>query len=245
MKKVIDILAIVLPALIIVISISRIFMKKTRGMNGLTIFLAFLLLAGGTIHFLFYSKSGSGTDEPAKLSLPVSQHSDAFNQSVESILNNYYKMTEGFVNWDTAIINSSGNELKLALESLDVEELKKDTTGIYESAYDPLNNAKTEVSSIVSDPSIAEKRGSLNILSENLRLLLTAIKYDRAELYWQECPMAFGDEMPGNWISKTKEVRNPYLGTKDPKYGNKMLNCGAPKYIIKFDPPQADSTKQH
>jgi hypothetical protein len=73
---------------------------------------------------------------------------------------------------------------------------------------------------------------------------LTAVKYDRAELYWQECPMAFGEDRPGNWISKTKDVRNPYLGTKDPQYGNKMLNCGAPKYTIKFDPP-ADSVNRH
>ena len=218
-------------------------MKNTRGMNGLTIFLAILLLLGGTIRYLFYSKGNSDNTEPPKLSLPVSQHSGAFNQSMENILNAYYKMTEGFVNWDTAIINTAGNELKFSLDSLNLDELKKDTTGIYESAFDPLTNAKTEVASIIADPSIAEKRGSLNILSDNLRVLLTAVKYDRAELYWQECPMAFGEDRPGNWISKTKDVRNPYLGTKDPQYGNKMLNCGAPKYTIKFDPP-ADSGKR-
>jgi hypothetical protein len=244
MKKVIDILAIILPVLIIIIAVARIFMKKTRGMNGLTIFLAFLLLLGGGIRYFFYSGSSSGNSEPPKLSLPVSQHSDAFNQSLENILNTYYKMTEGFVNWDTAGITTAANELRFSLESLDLDELKKDTSGIYESAFDPLANAKTEVASIIADPSIAEKRGSLNILSDNLRLLLTAVKYDRAELYWQECPVAFGEDRPGNWISKTKEVRNPYFGTRDPKYGDKMLNNGAPKYTIKFDPPAADSTKK-
>lgn len=212
-------------------------------MNGLTIFLAILLLIGGTIRFLFFSESKSDNSESPKLSLPVSQHSEAFNKSIASILNSYYKMTEGFVNWDTAVINKSGNELKFSLENLDLEELKKDTTGIYESAFDPLANAKTEVSAIVADPSIAEKRGSLNILSDNLRLLLTAIKYNGAELYWQECPMAFGDDRSGNWISKSEEVRNPYLGTKDPKYGSTMLNCGAPKYTINFDSPSGASTK--
>ena len=122
-------------------------------------------------------------------------------------------------------------------------ELKKDTTGIYESALDPLANSKTEVASILADPSFAEKKGSLNILSDNLRILLISVKYDRAKLYWQECPMAFGEDRPGNWLSKSKEVRNPYMGVNDPQYGDKMLNCGGPKDTIKFE-MIVDSTKR-
>ena len=243
--KIVNILGVVLPALIIILGIVRIFVKKTKGVNGLTMLFAILLLLGGAIRLLFTPKGGgSDNSGPKPLSLTVSKHSDAFNQSMGNILNVYYKMTEGFVNWDTAVINTSGNDLKILFDSLKLDELKKDTTGIYESALDPLNNAKTEVASIIADPSISEKRGSLNILSDNLRLLLTAVKYDRAILFWQECPMAFGEDRPGNWLSKTKDVRNPYLGTKDPQYGNKMLNCGAPKYTIKFDPPPADTTKR-
>ena len=243
-KKIIDILGIVLPALIIILSVTRIFVKKTKGINGLIIFLAIVLLLGGTIRYLFFSEGGgSNNTEHSRLSLPVSKHSDAFNKSMGDILDAYFRMTEGFVNWDTAVINASGNELRISLDSLKLEELKKDTTGIYESSLDPLANSKTEVASILADPSFAEKRGSLNILSDNLRILLIAVKYDRAKLYWQECPMAFGEDRPGNWLSKTKEVRNPYMGIKDPQYGDKMLNCGGPKDTIKFV-MIVDSTKR-
>ena len=243
MKKVIDILGIVLPALIIILGVIRIFVKNMKGINSLTFFLAFLLLLGGVVRYLFYPGGGSNNTEHSRLSLPVSKHSDAFNKSIGEILNAYYKMTEGFVNWDNAVINSSCNELKISLDSLNLEELKKDTTGIYESALDPFVNSKTEVASILMDPSIAEKRGSLNILSDNLRTFLISVKYDREKLYWQECPMAFGEDRPGNWLSKTKDIRNPYQGTRDPQYGDKMLNCGGPKDTIKFDPP-FDSTKR-
>ena len=243
MKKALDILGIVLPALIIILCIIRIFIKNTKGINGLTIFLAILLLLGGTIRYLFYRGGDSNTIEHSRSSLPVSKHSDAFNRSMGAILNAYYKMTEGFVTWDTVVINNSGKDLMNSLDSLKLEELKKDTTGIYESALDPLVNAKTEMAAILADPSIAEKRGSFNILSDNLRNLLIAVKYDREKIYWQECPMAFGEDRPGNWLSKTKEVRNPYLGTKDPQYGNKMLNCGGPKDTIKFE-IAVDSTKR-
>lgn len=243
MKKVIDISGILLPALIIIVGVIRIFAKNTKGMNGITIFLAILLLLVGTFRYLFFSGSGVNNSEPPPSSLPVSKHSEAFNQSMGNILNAYYKMTDGFVNWDTVVINTSGRELKVALDSLKLEELKKDTTGIYESALDPLANARTEVASILADPSISEKRGSLNILSDNLRNLLVVVKYDREKIFWQECPMAFGEDRAGNWLSKTKDVRNPYQGNKDPQYGDKMLNCGGPKDTIKFDPP-VDSTKR-
>jgi hypothetical protein len=240
MPKILNILSIVLPLLIAVLGLIRYYSDGKRNFNGAMTLLALFLLMIGLFRYFFIGNGGAGGSHnsgPPPVSLHVSKHSDIFNQSMGAVLNAYYKMTEGFVNWDTAVINSSGNELMISLDSLDLEELKKDTTGIYESAIDPLTNAKTEVSSILADPSISEKRGSLNILSDNLRLLLISVKYDRAKLYWQECPMAFGEDRPGNWISKSKAVRNPYLGTKDPQYGDKMLNCGGPKDTIKFDPP--------
>ncbi|MBI5858840.1 MAG: DUF3347 domain-containing protein [Sphingobacteriales bacterium] len=242
LKKIIDILGIVLPVLIIVLGIIRIFVKKTKGVNGFTMLFAILLLLIGVVRYLFFAGGGSKDSGPKPESLHVSKHSEAFNNSMSAVLIAYYKMTEGFVNWDTAVINNSGNELRLALDSLKIEELKKDSI-IYETVLDPYTNAKTELNAILADPSIAEKRGSLNILSDNLRNLLVVVKYDREKIYWQECPMAFGEDRPGNWLSRTIEVRNPYMGIKDPQYGDKMLECGGPKDTIKFDPP-ADTTKK-
>jgi hypothetical protein len=237
MKKIIDISAIVLPLLIIIINVVRIFVKRTRGINGLTIFFAILLLFAGTIRYLFFaSGGGSNNSGPRPESLPVSKHSEEFNRSMENVLTAYYKMTEGFVSWDTNVINNSGFELKKALDSLRIDELKKDSV-IFLTVQDYYNNAKAEVNSILADPSISEKRGSLNILSDQIKTLWTTVKYDRQKAYWQECPMAFGEDKPGNWLSQTTEVRNPYMGTKDPKYGDKMLDCGGPKDTIKFDPP--------
>lgn len=234
MKKYIDILGIVLPAIIIVLGIVRVFVKKTKGINGLTMILAILLLITGLVrYFVFPGNGGSSHSGSKPQPIAVSMHSDIFNNSVEVLLNAYYQLTEGFVNWDTTAINKSGYELRTALDSLKIDELKKDSI-IYQTALDPYNNAKIELASILADPSIEEKRGSLNILSDNLRNLLVIVKYDRAKVYWQECPMAFGEERPGNWLSKTDAVRNPYLGNKDPKHGDKMLECGGPKDTINF-----------
>ena len=210
-------------------------MKKVFAILGILV----LLLAG----YLWYAFKGGkkGPKGPKPVALSVSKHSPAFNQSVQTALDAYYGMSEAFVNWDTAVIAANGNQLKSALDSLKLEELKIDTTGIYESALDPWNNAKNEIANILAEPSIDKKRTAFNSLSENLRLLFIVVKYDQGKLYWQECPIAFGEDQPGYWISKTDEVRNPYLGNKHPEYKDGMLKCGGPKDTINFMLP--DTTK--
>jgi len=190
-----------------------------------------LLLAG----YIWYSfKGGKKRDKgPKPVALAVGKHSPAFNQSIRAVLEAYYNMSEGFVNWDTSVVNREGSLLKSALDSLKIDELKKDTL-IYLTVLDPLANAKTEVATIISNPSLDNKRKSLNILSDDLIQLIRTVKYDRSKLYWQECPMAFGDDQPGYWLSKTDAVRNPYLGTSHPKYKDGMLKCGGPKDTINF-----------
>lgn len=205
--------------------------------------LGILILAfAGYVWFVYFRSGKREPKGPKPVPLAVSKHSSVFNQSVQTALDAYYAMSESFVNWDTEGVNKNANDLKTALDSLRVDELKADTTGIYESVLDPLANAKTAVATIISDPSINNKRVALNNLSENLRLIFIVVKYDANKLYWQECPMAFGEDKPGNWLSKTDAVRNPYLGTKHPTYHADMLNCGEPKDTINFMVP--DSTKK-
>lgn len=196
--------------------------------------LLILVFVGYLLWIFKLSPSSRREKGPKPVSLVVSKHSDAFNQSVQSLLNAYYDLSEGLVNWDTVAVSKSALEVKSALDSLKVEELKVDTTGIYESALDPLSNAKTEINNMIAAPALDAKRVAFNQLSENIRLLFIVVKYDRAKLYWQECPMAFGDDTPGYWLSKTDAVRNPYLGTKHPTYHAGMLECGGPKDTINF-----------
>ncbi len=203
-------------------------MKKVLAILGILV----LLLAA----FLWYTFKGGKkrVKGPKPVALTVSKHSPAFNESVQSALDAYYKLSEALVNYDDAGIATHAGALKTSLDSLKIDELKSDTTGIYESALDPLSNARNESAAILSATSLDEKKRAFNNLSENLRLLFIVVKYDQGKLYWQECPMAFGDDQPGYWLSSTDEVRNPYLGTKHPQYGNSMLKCGGPKDTLNF-----------
>lgn len=231
MKGVIDILSIVLPVVLLIIFFFR---SKSKSLNALGILLTIVLLAAGVLRYVFFSGAKSAsTKEPDPVPLMVSKHSDAFNNSIQAALSAYYDMSEAFVNWDADAVNKKATDLKSSLDAFNIDELQTEASGIYESALDPLNNVKSSTDAILSSSAIDEKRTAFNQLSENLRLLLIIVKYDQSKLYWQECPMAFGD-VAGNWLSKTDAVRNPYLGLKHPTYGSEMLNCGGPKDTINF-----------
>lgn len=230
MNKIIDILGIILPAFIILLGIARLFVKKSKGFNGLIMFSAILLLIIGLMQYLVFTENSIAGKKGEKMKpLTVSKHGEVFNQSIENILIAYYNLTTDFSKADPGKISQSGNRLKLALDSFNIEDLQKDSL-IYQTAMQPYENAKAELQSIIEDPDIAEKRGSLNIFSNELFSLLTIVRYDRAKLYWQQCDEAFGEGRPGNWLSPEEKSINPYG----------QSGCADIKTSINFVP--ADST---
>ncbi|PZR25449.1 MAG: hypothetical protein DI535_17970 [Citrobacter freundii] len=190
------------------------------------ILLVLILIAAGYLLWVFKLRPSShGPKGPAPVPLVVSKHSDAFNSSVQSMLQEYYSLAGALAKADTASISRFGTQLKTALDSVRIDELKKDTTGIYESALDPLNMARSEAGNILSNPALDAKRTAFNSLSENLRLLFIVSRYDREKIYWQECPTAFGEDQSGFWLSKADTAISPYAsGT----------NCGGVKDTINF-----------
>jgi hypothetical protein len=60
-------------------------------------------------------------DNSKATALKVSKHSKEFNESMQAIMDNYYKMTGEFVKGDTLSINKSAAKLKtfsIALKSM-------------------------------------------------------------------------------------------------------------------------------
>jgi hypothetical protein len=46
--------------------------------------------------------------------------------------------------------------------------------------------------------------------------------------------MAFNDNEAAYWLSNSREVVNPYLGKKHPKYSSGMLHCGEVKDSLNY-----------
>ena len=196
------------------------------------VLLVYLVLIAGIVTWYYaVGKENRVFDNSKATALKVSKHSQEFNESMQAVMDNYYKMTDEFVKGDTLSINKSAERLKSALDSLKIDELKADSA-IYETAESLWGDTKTEIDGMQTDPSLQAKKESLNLFSNELFTLLLTIHYDLSKLYWQECSSAFGDDSPGNWISEKEQSTNPY----DKK------DCATVKKVINFMP--ADSSKK-
>src|SRR5688572_25687638 len=202
----------------------------------LVILLVLLVAVFAALKFDVFDKKKKPTG-PKTEPIAISKHSDAFNQSMQQMMNSYYAMTEAFVNWDTAAVNKTTADLKISLDSLKLQEMQKDSA-IYPTVQSQWEAIKTEIAGLIADEGLSEKRASLNMLSQQIFDLLRIVRYDAAKVYYQECPMALNDyEMSAFWLSKEGEDekrRNPYLGLYDPKYSKGMLKCGDTRDSINF-----------
>ena len=95
-----------------------------------------------------------------------------------------------------------------------------------------IGDIKSNGDAILKETDITEMRQDFRMVSENLFPLLKMIHYEGTKLYWQNCPMAFGEGKDGSWLSNTEEIINPYLGKNHPEFKGSMLHCGEIKDTI-------------
>lgn len=177
-------------------------------------------------------KDKSGDKGPKQQALKVGKHTSEFNRGVSNVITEYLSLKEAFVNGDTAKIKEQQRMLVAALEGIKLDELKNDTTGIFQSAQLLLGDIRSNTEAIAKETDITEMRQDFRMVSENLFPFLKTIRYEGEKLYWQNCPMAFGDDKDGSWLSNSEEIVNPYLGKNHPKYKGSMLHCGEIKDTI-------------
>lgn len=184
-------------------------------------------------YYWYKSTNKAGGDGEKQAPIALKKHSDNFNDAVSTAMQSYFEMAASFVDADTAKAKEHCNKFVQLLDSIPMDELKKDTTDIYEMAANTLMGIKSNAVSLVTMTDIQEMRKDFSMVSENLYPFFKLINYEGANMYWQHCPMAFGDDVGANWISASKEVVNPYLGKNHPEYRGTMLNCGMVKDTIK------------
>ena len=206
------------------------FAKRIFNMRKLLALLLIVALVFGAWWLFFKDKSHDSG--PKQQPLKVSKHSSEFLQSISSVVSAYLSLKDAFVNADTAKIKEEQRKLVTAIDSIKVDELKKDTTSIFQSAQLLIGDIRSNAEAISKETDITEMRQDFRMVSENLFPLLKTIRYEGTKLYWQNCPMAFGEDKDASWISSTEEIVNPYLGKNHPEFKNTMLHCGEIKDTI-------------
>ena len=181
-------------------------------------FLAILFLAiivfGAWWLFFKTDKPDSPLNDKQE-ALTVKKHSEAFNSGISDAVNAYLQMKSAFVDGDTLNVKTNATQFLSAMDSIHLDELQKDDAQILAAAQQLLSDIKANAKPILQ-------------VSENLYPFLKTIGYEGEKLYWQNCPMAFG-ENEANWLSNTSEIINPYLGKNHPEYKSAMLHCGETK----------------
>lgn len=162
--------------------------------------------------------------EPQK-ALGQSTNSDAFNTSFNAVLIAYYELKNAFIKEDINVINNISTSLIAKASALKINELKADSL-IVNTAKLYTQNLQDELSGLVKEADLENKRKSFQIVTNDMYDLIRTVKYDRAKVYLQHCPMAFKNK-GADWLSNSAEIENPYL----PKM---MLDCGVIKDSVDF-----------
>jgi len=176
--------------------------------------------------FLFFRNTKKADTPVPETTNAVKKHSPEFNESIANVLDAYFKMKNAFVDADTSAIKNTVSKFINATDSIKLSELKTTDSSLVITARQNISDIKANAQPILQENDITEMRQDFSMVSENLYPLLKVIGYEGNKIFWQNCPMAFGEDKPANWLSNTAEINNPYLGKNDPKYKSGMLHCG-------------------
>jgi hypothetical protein len=196
-------------------------MAKSRGMFILIILLASISLAG--YQFFFNKKEGNTT--PKDKPLYLQSANDAFTLSMNHVVEDYLALKDAFVQSDTAAIRVQAGTLSLSLDSIAWNELKADSN-LVTLARSLQKDMQSACQSLLSAADLKTGRHAFQTCSDLLFDLLRSVQYKGAKLFQAFCPMAF-DNAGANWLSASREIFNPY-------FGSKMLHCGEVKDSISF-----------
>jgi Protein of unknown function (DUF3347) len=192
-----------------------------------------VLIAAFSTYWFGFRKTEHGPEAPPPKPIEVTNNSSKVNMSVDSIVAAYLTIKNAFVEDDTTAVKVSTKNLIAVVDHFPFKELEKDTTAIASTVQMTIEGIKANATSLLAQKDITEMRHDFNMVFETMYpSLFTAINYKGQKLFVENCPMAFGDDMPANWISNSTEIVNPYLGKVHPKYKATMLHCGEVKDSI-------------
>jgi hypothetical protein len=171
----------------------------------------------------YFANSCAGGSEPpsgnteARVEKPASPASSGGRV----LLAAYLGLRDALVDADTLMADRSAASLRRIADSL-----TRDTLYSAAETSRSLGNIMAESEGLIGETGLEQRRRSFVMVGEALRDFLALSGYDATPVYVQTCPMAFKDSEKASWLSDSRDILNPYLGRRHPKYGAGMLHCG-------------------
>ncbi|MAU15827.1 MAG: hypothetical protein CMH48_15315 [Muricauda sp.] len=129
------------------------------------------------------------------------------------IVTDYLTLKNALVSDDQDGAAKAGEKLEGSLKSFDSSKFADDQQG---ELNDIIEDA-TEHAQHIAKSDIGHQREHFDVLSKDIIDLLAITGSDRT-LYQAYCPM-YNKNKGAQWLSASKEIKNPY-------YGSKMMTCG-------------------
>lgn len=142
--------------------------------------------------------------------------------SIQQIIKGYLPLKNALAQDNSQKASDAAKGLFSILKKIDISKTRaKDNSEL----RDILKSASESAEHIgYNADDIVLQREHLLSLSNDITGLIEKVGTDGLQLYQDFCPM-YDNGKGGTWISETKEIVNPYEGTK-------MLNCGSVKKVL-------------
>ena len=141
--------------------------------------------------------------------------------SIKDILDSYLQMKNAFAKDNDVAAAAAANDMTKAFANFNKGTLTPEQAKIYNDIED---DAKEHAEHIGSNAgNIKHQREHFDMLNKDIYQLVKTFGSTQ-KLYYDHCPM-FNNGKGANWLSETKEIKNPY-------YGKAMSTCGAVKEEI-------------
>lgn len=138
--------------------------------------------------------------------------SDNFQKDFKPVLLAYLKVKDALVASDAPQTLVSAKATLEALNSIPTSNLGK-------MEQEHFNASVKMLEAIAAKTNLNNQRSHFVLLNEHLVALVSAFSTLENTLYVQQCPMA-NNNQGAMWLSKEKDIRNPYFGAA-------MLKCGS------------------
>lgn len=178
-------------------------------MRKIIILLSLALISLGA--FAQHDHSKMTTKNKTQLSVKVAQ-----SKSASAIIDNYLALKDALVQEDSKGAASFGKKLFDDFAKFDASGVaKQQQKEVAEIIEDASEHAKHIFE---NSKDIGHQREHFEILSKDVKDLVMITGSDRT-LYQTFCPM-YNNNKGGAWLSTSKEISNPY-------FGSKMMKCGS------------------
>lgn len=190
-----------------------------------------VLLGLAYFGYKYFFKSESATPEvPKQAPISAVKHSEAFNKSVQSVIDSYLSVKDAFIEGDTLLVKKNARLFIKSLDSINIDELKKDSAAIVETAKASIGDIKANAQSLLQQTDITEMRRDFNMMTEMMYpAFFKNINYEGTKLFIHFSQNAFGEGQGATWLSNSSEILNPYFGKNHPQFKSSMLNNGEVK----------------